>query len=142
MNVADDCRSELLVGARRGRLSDAARIALDAHLATCASCRMSRQVSADFDGAEAVDLHDGARIRAPRVASCSLTSRERAPLTSAPRAALTEVWATADGAPPGARHRDVDKTRTACAGKKLATCARRSNRFPGRMRAFWHVRPP
>lgn len=64
MNVADDCRSELLVGARRGRLSDAARIALDAHLATCASCRMSRQVSADFDGAEAVNLHDGARIRA------------------------------------------------------------------------------
>jgi TolA-binding protein len=64
MNVADDCRSELLVGARRGRLTDAGRIALDAHLATCASCRMSREVSADFDGAEAVDLHDGARIRA------------------------------------------------------------------------------
>jgi TolA-binding protein len=64
MNVADDCRSELLVGARRGRLSDAGRIALEAHLATCASCRMSREVSADFDGAEAVDLQDGARIRA------------------------------------------------------------------------------
>ena len=64
MNVAEDCRSELLVGARRGRLSDAGRIALDAHLASCPSCRMSREVSADFDGAEAVDLHDGARIRA------------------------------------------------------------------------------
>ncbi len=64
MNVAEDCRSELLVGARRGRLSDAGRIALDAHLASCPSCRMSREVCADFDGADAVDLHDGARIRA------------------------------------------------------------------------------
>jgi hypothetical protein len=76
MNVADDCRSELLVGARRGRLSDAGRIALDAHLATCASCRMSRELGADFDGADAVDLHDGARIHA-------LADRARAAVVSA-----------------------------------------------------------
>ncbi len=60
----DDCRSELLVAARRGRLSDAGRLALDAHLGACASCRLSYDVSADFDAADAVDLHDGARIRA------------------------------------------------------------------------------
>jgi TolA-binding protein len=76
MNVADDCRSELLIGARRGRLSDAGRLALDAHLASCASCQMSREVSADFDGADAVDLHDGARIHA-------LADRARAAVGSA-----------------------------------------------------------
>jgi hypothetical protein len=64
MMAGDDCRSELLVAARRGRLSDGGRLALDAHLAVCTSCRMSHDVSCDFDGAEAVDLHDGARIRA------------------------------------------------------------------------------
>jgi TolA-binding protein len=62
--AGDDCRSDLLVAARRGRLSDGGRLALDAHLAGCPSCRMSHEVSADFDGAEAVDLRDGARIRA------------------------------------------------------------------------------
>jgi hypothetical protein len=64
MIAGDDCRSELLVAARRGRLSDGGRLALDAHLAACTSCRMSHDVSSDFDGVDAVDLHDGARIRA------------------------------------------------------------------------------
>ena len=59
-----DCRSELLVAARRGRLSEAGRLALEAHLAGCASCRSSYDVSSDFDAAEAIDLHDGVRIRA------------------------------------------------------------------------------
>jgi hypothetical protein len=63
MNAAD-CRSELLVQARRGQLSEQARLALDAHLAGCAVCRLSRDVSGDFDDADAIDLHDGARIRA------------------------------------------------------------------------------
>jgi TolA-binding protein len=62
--TAHDCRSELLVAARRGGLSEAGQLALEAHLATCASCRSSHQVSTDFDAADAIDLHDGARIRA------------------------------------------------------------------------------
>ncbi|HTB60439.1 MAG TPA: tetratricopeptide repeat protein [Polyangia bacterium] len=62
--TAHDCRSELLVEARRGRLSEPGRLALDAHLAACPSCRSSYEVSTDFDVADAVDLHDGARIRA------------------------------------------------------------------------------
>ena len=72
MIAGDDCRSELLVAARRGQLSDGGRLALDAHLAACASCRMSHAVSSDFDGADAFDLHDGARIRAlaDRARSC------------------------------------------------------------------------
>jgi TolA-binding protein len=88
MNVADDCRSELLVGARRGRLSDAGRLALDAHLVSCASCQMSREVSADFDGADAVDLHDGVRIRAlaDRARGEVGTKPGRAPARSSGRA--------------------------------------------------------
>ncbi|HEY4395449.1 MAG TPA: tetratricopeptide repeat protein [Polyangia bacterium] len=63
MNGAGDCRSELVVQARRGQLSEQGRLALDAHLAACSACRLAREVSADFDDADAVDLHDGARIR-------------------------------------------------------------------------------
>lgn len=59
-----DCRSELLIAARRGRLSEAGQLALDAHLTACASCRASYDVSADFDAADAIDLHDASRIRA------------------------------------------------------------------------------
>lgn len=62
--TAHDCRSELLIAARRGRLSEAGQLALDAHLTACASCRASFDVSADFDAAEAIDLHDATRIRA------------------------------------------------------------------------------
>jgi TolA-binding protein len=63
-DAADDCRSELVADERRGRLGDAGRLALDAHLATCASCRTAREVSADFDESDVVDVGDGARIRA------------------------------------------------------------------------------
>jgi TolA-binding protein len=64
MNGAADCRSELVVEGRRGRLSEQGRLALDAHLAACAACRLAGEVSGDFDAADAVDLRDGARIRA------------------------------------------------------------------------------
>jgi TolA-binding protein len=64
MNGAADCRSELVVEARRGRLSEQGRLALDAHLRVCATCRLGGDVSGDFDAADAVDLHDAARIRA------------------------------------------------------------------------------
>ncbi len=77
MIAGDDCRSELLVAARRGRLSDGGRLALDAHLAACTSCRMSHDVSCDFDGAEAIDLHDGARIRALGRSRAELRGRQR-----------------------------------------------------------------
>ena len=60
----DECRGDLLGQSRRGALTDAGRLALDAHLAACASCRLSRDVLADFDQVDAVDIRDGARIRA------------------------------------------------------------------------------
>jgi TolA-binding protein len=64
MNGAADCRSELVAQARRGRLSEQGRLALDAHLDACAACRLAQEVTGDFDAADAVDLRDAARIRA------------------------------------------------------------------------------
>jgi Putative zinc-finger/Tetratricopeptide repeat len=57
-----DCRSDLVARARRGRLSPAENLALQAHLAGCATCRLSRRVLSDFVEMKAVDHHDGARV--------------------------------------------------------------------------------
>ncbi|HEY5089556.1 MAG TPA: zf-HC2 domain-containing protein, partial [Polyangia bacterium] len=59
---ARDCRSELVALARRGRLSHAENLALQAHLAGCAPCRLSRQVLSDFGELNTVDHHDDVRI--------------------------------------------------------------------------------
>jgi len=59
-----ECRGELLGQSRRGALTDAGRLALDAHLGACASCRLARDVLADFDQVDVVDIRDGARVRA------------------------------------------------------------------------------
>ena len=59
---ARDCRSELVARASRGRLSQAENLALQAHLAGCALCRLSRQVLADFGEMNAIDHHDDVRI--------------------------------------------------------------------------------
>ena len=64
MIAGDECRGELLGQSRRGALTDAGRLAFDAHLAACASCRLAREVLADFDQVDVVDIRDGARVRA------------------------------------------------------------------------------
>ena len=64
MIASSECRGELLGQSRRGALTDAGRLALDAHLAACPSCRLSREVLADFDQVDVVDIRDGARVRA------------------------------------------------------------------------------
>jgi hypothetical protein len=112
---AGDCRSELLVQARRGQLSAQALLALDAHLAVCAPCRLSRDVSGDFDDADAIDLHDGARIRAlGDLARRQVWGRGRAPArlrAVAVAAALLIFCGTASAAvwwwrrPPGPARR-------------------------------------
>ena len=59
----EGCRSELVTRERRGAVTGSERLALDAHLATCAACRLSRGVFDDFDAADVVDVHDGVRIQ-------------------------------------------------------------------------------
>jgi TolA-binding protein len=59
-----DCRNELVARERRGELSAAERVALDAHLAQCASCRLSRLLGRDFEAEATIEADDGVRIAA------------------------------------------------------------------------------
>jgi hypothetical protein len=57
-----ECQSELVIRSRRGRLSRAEGLSLQAHLASCATCRLSRRVLSDFGEMSAVDHRDDVRI--------------------------------------------------------------------------------
>jgi TolA-binding protein len=59
-----DCRNELVSRERRGELSPAESVALDAHLAQCASCRLSRLLGRDFEAEATIEADDGVRIAA------------------------------------------------------------------------------
>lgn len=72
-----ECRGDLVARERRGELSAADRIALDAHLAACPSCRMSRDIQGDFAADSAVQLDDAERI-ARMSASARRWSQRRA----------------------------------------------------------------
>lgn len=58
----DECRGDLLALEQRGEMSAADRLALEAHLADCASCRQARRVFADLADVGGVDPQDGVRI--------------------------------------------------------------------------------
>jgi TolA-binding protein len=57
-----ECRNELVARERRGELSPAERVALDAHFGHCPSCRLSRLLGRDFDAEAKLETDDGARI--------------------------------------------------------------------------------
>ncbi len=84
----EDCRGDLLAQARRGAMSDAGKLALDAHLAACASCRTARDVWSDFDVVDVVDVRDGVRVRA-------LADVVRARSGARHRARVVRPWAAA-----------------------------------------------
>ena len=56
------CQSHLVVRGHRALLPHADRLALEAHVAECAACRLDQQIFAGFDDEDAVDIRDGARI--------------------------------------------------------------------------------
>jgi TolA-binding protein len=104
-----DCRNELVARERSGELSSAERVALDAHLVRCGTCRLSRKLGRDFDADATLESGDGARIAALSVAAERWAEgRERAPLVPLKRrrvrAALLAVAAAfaAMGASAGA----------------------------------------
>ncbi|WP_437735765.1 tetratricopeptide repeat protein [Sorangium sp. So ce1335] len=67
MNV--DCRSELLTRVRRGVATEPDRLAFDAHLGACASCRMTWELAQDFDAVGAAEPGDAELLaRIARVA--------------------------------------------------------------------------
>jgi TolA-binding protein len=59
-----ECRSELVVRERAGELSNVERAALDAHLATCAPCRLTQRLGRDFESDARLEAGDGERIAA------------------------------------------------------------------------------
>jgi TolA-binding protein len=60
--TGEACRAELALRGQRGMLTDSGRLALDAHLADCESCRVDQDVLAGLADESAVDIRDGARI--------------------------------------------------------------------------------
>lgn len=72
-----ECRNELVHRERRGQLSSSERLALEAHLEGCESCRLSRDVGADFDAEGELRTDDGALIeRLARRATAQKRGRE------------------------------------------------------------------
>ncbi|WP_437637631.1 tetratricopeptide repeat protein [Sorangium sp. So ce854] len=71
-----DCRSELLTRVRRGVATEPDRLAFDAHLGACASCRMTWEIAQDFDAVGAAEPGDAellariARVAIGRAAAC------------------------------------------------------------------------
>ncbi|MGC4089942.1 MAG: outer membrane protein assembly factor BamD [Polyangiaceae bacterium] len=65
-----ECRNELLLRERHGKLTHAEELALGAHLEQCEDCRLLRDIGADFDSLGPT-LDDGQRIErlAARVAA-------------------------------------------------------------------------
>ncbi|WP_437591699.1 tetratricopeptide repeat protein [Sorangium sp. So ce1000] len=65
-----DCRSELLTRVRRGVATEPDRLAFDAHLVSCASCRISWVLAKDFDAAGAAEPGDAALLA--RIANAAI----------------------------------------------------------------------
>ncbi|WP_437280491.1 tetratricopeptide repeat protein [Sorangium sp. So ce375] len=68
--MTTDCRSELLTRVRRGVATEPDRLAFDAHLGSCASCRISWVLAQDFDAAGAAEPGDAALLA--RIASAAI----------------------------------------------------------------------
>ena len=60
--IAHECATDLAERQRRAQFSSAERLALEAHLSQCLSCRTARQLLADFEQVGAVEPQDGAQI--------------------------------------------------------------------------------
>ncbi|XXX79502.1 tetratricopeptide repeat protein [Sorangium sp. So ce134] len=56
--MSADCRSELLTRVRRGVATEPDRRAFDAHLGSCASCRITWELAQDFDAVGAAEPGD------------------------------------------------------------------------------------
>jgi hypothetical protein len=80
-----ECRGDLVARERRGELSDTDRIALEAHLVACPSCRMSRDIQSDFAADSSVQVDDAERIARMSSAARRWSQRRARPPARWPR---------------------------------------------------------
>ncbi|XYI00345.1 tetratricopeptide repeat protein [Sorangium sp. So ce1128] len=95
-----DCRSELLTRVRRGVATEPDRLAFDAHLGACESCRISWELAQDFDAVGAAEPGDAellARIASIAIGGAALDVRRE----GAPVRPDNDVRHGDDLAPPG-----------------------------------------
>ncbi|MGK3965867.1 tol-pal system YbgF family protein [Sorangium sp. So ce118] len=95
-----DCRSELLTRVRRGVATEPDRLAFDAHLGACESCRISWGIAQDFDSVGAAEPGDAellARIASVAIGGAALDVRRE----GAPVRPDNDVRHGDDLAPPG-----------------------------------------
>lgn len=94
--IGEPCRAELAIRGRRGMLTDSGKLALDAHLAECASCRVDQDIFADLDEESVVEIRDGARIeRLSAVARTWALGQQRAVGGARKPARHARAWAAA-----------------------------------------------
>ena len=76
-----DCSGELLGRVRKGLVSDQERTAFEAHIAGCDACRMTLEVTGDFDAVGEAEPGDWERVaRMATRAAAMHGARSRAPL--------------------------------------------------------------
>ncbi|MGK3991061.1 tetratricopeptide repeat protein [Sorangium sp. So ce136] len=95
-----ECRSELFTRVRRGVATEPDRLAFDAHLGACESCRMSWEIAQDFDSVGAAEPGDAAllaRIASVAIGGAALVARRE----GAPVRPDNDVRHGDDLAPPG-----------------------------------------
>ncbi|XXY46841.1 tetratricopeptide repeat protein [Sorangium sp. So ce269] len=98
--MSPDCRSELLTRVRRGVATEPDRLAFDAHLGACESCRISWGIAQDFDSVGAAEPGDAellARIASVAIGGAALDVRRE----GAPVRPDNDVRHGDDLAPPG-----------------------------------------
>ena len=94
--MAQPCRAELTIRGRRGMLTDSGKLALEAHLADCASCRLDQQIFAGLDQESLVEIRDGARLERLSAAARAWAARRRGQSVDAkPGARHARLWAAA-----------------------------------------------
>jgi len=57
-----ECRGDLLLRVRRAAASESDRLALEAHLSMCSSCRMTDSIAREFDAVGHAEVDDAARL--------------------------------------------------------------------------------
>ncbi|MDC0683007.1 tetratricopeptide repeat protein [Sorangium atrum] len=105
--MTTDCRSELLTRVRRGVATEPDRLAFDAHLDACESCRTTWEIAQDFDAVGAAEPGDAERLA--RIVSAAIGAvaidqrREGAPVwpASAPVRPDNDVRRGDEDARPG-----------------------------------------